>query len=143
MVLDVLALCRPFRTSASGPASEKLGENIPETALSLGAKIHSRKVETSRKSASESPALRPGLLLEIFRVEAVLIVHGPLFGIAQNIVGFLHLLESLFSRLVPGIDIGMIFSCHAPVRLFYLRLLGVSRNTQNSVIVFFFWHRIH
>src|SRR6202021_126696 len=39
----------------------------------------------------------------VFRIEAVLIVHLLLLRLAQNIVGFLHLLEAVLGRLVARI----------------------------------------
>src|SRR5262249_41249422 len=50
-------------------------------------------------------------------IEALLIVHLALFGFAQNIVGFLQLLEAILGRFVARIEIGVIFARKTPVRL--------------------------
>ena len=64
-------------------------------------KIHARWLTSARRRASgRNP---------IFRIEADLIVHLPLLGIAQNVVGFLHVLEAILGGLITRIQIRVIF----------------------------------
>ena len=46
----------------------------------------------------------------VVRIEAELVVHLTLLLVAENVVGLPDLLEALFSRLVAGVHVGMIFA---------------------------------
>jgi len=69
--------------------------------------------------------------------KAKLIVHLPLLGVGQYVVGFLHLLELFFRGFVAGVKVGMIFTREFPVGLpdFFLR--GLAGDAQQFVVVLF------
>src|SRR4029077_15651664 len=70
-------------------------------------------------------------------VEAKLIVHLPLFGVGENVVGFLNLLEFLFSGFIAGIQVRMIFAGKLSIGLANLFLSGLARHAQQFVIILF------
>ena len=71
----------------------------------------------------------------VLRIEADLIVHLPLLGIAQHVVRFLNVLETLLGRFVAGVQIGVIFTGEFPVRLADLLDGGVPRHAERFVVV--------
>ena len=77
-------------------------------------KIEAAEIHVRPGGASAPAAPAPETVV---RIEAYLIVHLALLGIAQDVVGFLHVLEALLGRLVARIQIGMIFARELPVRL--------------------------
>ena len=78
-------------------------------------------------SAAARRGRRPGEA--VLGVEAVLIVHLALLGIAQDVVGFLDVLESLLGGLIAGIQIRMIFARKLPVGLADVVRRGLPRVT--------------
>src|SRR5215469_14043751 len=84
-VLEVPCACAggAARRSGSGASREYVG------------KIEASEIHVGRARARSRHAT--------LRIEAHLIVHLLLLRIAQNVVGFLDLLESLLRRLIPGI----------------------------------------
>jgi hypothetical protein len=50
-------------------------------------------------------------------IKADLIVHLALFGIAQNVIRFLHVLEAVFGGLVAGVEVGVVLAREFPVGL--------------------------
>src|SRR5579871_3573076 len=103
--------------------AEKLGKDVAETggagfgsaatgaagaALRAGkviGKIEPPEVHSGTGApASTARSARAGKA--VFGVEAVLIVHLALFGIAQDVVGFLNVFEALFGGLSPGLRSG-------------------------------------
>src|SRR5207253_2864793 len=63
----------------------------------------------------------------VLRIEADLIVHLPLLWIAQHVVRFLNVLETLLGRFVARVQIGVIFTREFPVRLTDFLGRGVPR----------------
>src|SRR4030088_2107905 len=53
----------------------------------------------------------------VLRIEPELIVHLPFLGIIQDVIGFLYVLETILGRLIPRIQIRMIFTGKLPVCL--------------------------
>src|SRR5437588_4342112 len=92
------------------PAAEKLAEEIAEARTATRrarapAKIKSAKIKVdvllpAVTARSTGPARR-----KVVAVKAVLVVHLPLLGIGEDVVGFLHLLDFFFFRFVAGIHI--------------------------------------
>ena len=70
-------------------------------------------------------------------IEADLIVHRPLLRIAQNVIGFLHVLEAIFGGFVAGVEIGVIFAGELPVGFADLVLRGAAFDAEGFVIVVF------
>jgi hypothetical protein len=70
-----------------------------------------------------------------FSIVAVTVIDLSLVRITQNPVGFLNLLESLLSRLIPRIDIGMVFTRQPPIRLPDLGLGYVPVNIQQLIVI--------
>ena len=65
-------------------------------------------------------------------IEAELIVHLALLRVAQDVVGFLDLLEALLGGFVAGIQVGMILARQLAVRLADIVVLGIARDAQVS-----------
>src|SRR4029077_7829045 len=142
LVFEVAAafLLRLHHPAAVAP--EKLTEEIaeaPSARASLrraSAKIESSKIEI-HSGIGTGCAAGPRALLKIVAVKPVLVIHLPLLGVRQNIVGFLQLLELLFRGLIPWIQVRMILASElAKSRANFLRV-GLSRNSQQLVIVLF------
>ena len=62
----------------------------------------------------------------VFRIVADLIVHLLLLRIAQDVVGFLDLLETILGGFVAGIEIGMMLARKLTVRLADVVRSGVA-----------------
>ena len=77
----------------------------------------------------------PGIA--VLGIEAELIVHLALLGVAQNVVGFLDIFKALFRRFVARIQIGMILARQTPVRLADSSSEASARHSQRFVIVLF------
>src|SRR5207244_7387697 len=71
----------------------------------------------------------------IIRVEAYLVVHLPLLGIAQDVVSLLHILEALLGGFVAGVQIWMIFVREFPVSLADFLRVGFAGNAERLVIL--------
>ena len=112
-------------------AAEELAEDIAETAAAAGSfrlaprRSRARRLLLPQKLAEiESAEIRcragrlrrpAAIRRNVVRIEAVLIVDLALIVVAQDVVGFLNFLESVFCSLVPGIQIRMIFARKLPV----------------------------
>ena len=68
-------------------------------------------------------------------VKAELIVAFPLLRVAQNLVGFVQLLEAFFGALIIRVQIGVAFLGFFAIRRFDLRIRGVLGNAQNLIII--------
>jgi len=72
---------------------------------------------------------------------AELIVGRTLFGIGQNLVGFLDLFEFLLGVLgIILVPIRMVFHRHAPIAFLDLGFTGVSIDFQQFIKIFFCGH---
>src|SRR5688572_10454987 len=78
-------------------------------------------------------------VLSCFPVFAELIVRGPLFRILQDLVRFLHFLESRFGVFLLA-DIRVIFASQASVGALDIVLRCIAGDSENFVIVLEF-HR--
>ena len=67
----------------------------------------------------------------------MLIIDLALFGIAQDIVGFLNFLEAVFSSLVAWIQVRMVLAGQLPIGLADLVRLGIAGDTEELVIILF------
>src|SRR5260370_1957776 len=101
---------RRFHPGASASTAEKLAEEIAKARSAArraraAAKIKSPKIKVDAGlSVARARSSRPARW-KVVAVEAVLVVHLPLFGIGEDIVGFLQLLEFFFRGFVPWIHI--------------------------------------
>ena len=128
-------------------ASEELAENVPKASCACAAGVFSaallvhvfREIEATESHAGiRLPrSARRSAGRNMIRIEAVLIVHLALFGVAQDIVGFLDLLKTLLSRFVARIQIGMILARQLAIRLANFVFFGVPRHAKNFVIILF------
>ena len=94
------------------------------------AEIH---VRAGGPAGTRPPGRRAGKA--VLGIEAVLVVHLALLRVAQDVVGFLDVLEALLGGLVPGVQVGMILARELPVGLADLVRGGLARNAQRFVIV--------
>src|SRR5260221_4762920 len=131
-VLEVRAALRRGRFFRLRAPAEKLREQVakstarvrtgraagargPRPALRLSKIVGEVK---TRKAHTGSFVRRAGVGGETaVGIEALLIVHLAFLGLAQNVVGFLQLLEAILGRLVARIEIRVIFARKTPVRL--------------------------
>src|ERR1035438_3845674 len=117
---------------------EELREDIAEAA-GIGApaareligkiesvEIHSRvRIGRARRGPGESA----------LGIETVLVVHLALLGVAENVVGFLHFLETIFGGLVPRIQIRVVFARQFAIGFADVIRRGFARYAQRFVIV--------
>src|SRR5579862_7578771 len=68
-------------------------------------------------------------------IEAVLVVHLPLLGVAQNVVGFLDVLEAVLGRFVAGVEIRVMLARQFPVGFANFIHRSTTRHSQGLVVV--------
>src|SRR4029077_15869705 len=100
-------------------AAEKLAEQITEVSPAAGAtrpaaKIESAKIKVDVGIPAFGPCPAGSAWRKVVAVEAILVVHLPLFRIGENVVRFLKLLELFFRGFVAGIQVGMVFPGELP-----------------------------
>jgi len=83
--------------------------------------------------ASEGIALE---LLALLPVRSELVIELPFLGVLQDFIGFVDFLEFLLSRLVAGIEVGMVFSGKLLVGPGYGRVIRATLNAKQFVIIF-------
>src|ERR1019366_7547651 len=104
---------------------------------------HFGKVEAAEIHVGMAPAgaastrARARAGKSVLGIEADLIVHLAFFGLAQDVVGFLHILEAVFSGLVSRGEIGRILAGELPVGFADVLYRGTSRDAQRLVIIVF------
>jgi hypothetical protein len=121
-------------------AAEKLAEKVAEAApgerspfrFSLASTTFAveeiRKIKAA-ESHSGARLIPSGARATPIGIKSDLVVHLPLFRIAENIVGLLDGLEALLGSLIARIQVGMVFAREPPVGLTDIVLPGVSANT--------------
>ena len=67
---------------------------------------------------------------------AELVVLGPLLRVAEDRVGLLDLLEPGLGRLVPGIEVGMVFAGQLPVGLLDVGQGRSPGDAQDLIVIF-------
>ncbi len=136
----------------STAATEKLAEDIAKATASGAAsrfaaamlllliekfgKIEAAEIHSGGLRAILTASARTSRR-NVVGIEAVLIVNLPLLGVAQDIVGFLDLLELLLGGFVAGIQIRVILSGQFAVSLSDLIVLGSLGDAQKLVIILF------
>jgi len=144
-ILEIAAFFRLGLIGALTPA-EELGKDIAKATAGFGAPSAGaasgrvRKIEAAEIHSGVGAlgaATRRGRGRAVFGIEAVLIVHLALFGIAQDVVRFLHVLEAIFGGFIPGVEIGMVFAGEFPVRLAHFVFGRFARDPQGLVIFVF------
>ena len=142
-VFQVRAFFRAAARLLAARVAEELAEDVAEAsrAAAAGAAPHRRrlipvtifrKIEAAeahaRLTGARSGSAARTARRNVVRVETVLIVDLALLGIAQDVIGFLNLLEALLGGLVAGVQIRMILARQLAVRLADLVLFG-ARDT--------------
>src|SRR5947208_14187006 len=99
--------------SASAPAAEKLAEEIAEARpaprrAGAAAKIKSAKIEVDVLLLAVSARSTRPARWKVVAVESVLVVHLPLLGIGEDIVGLLQLLKFFFRGFIARVQIRVI-----------------------------------
>src|SRR5262249_39730369 len=99
-------------------AAEELREDVAETAAGLVfgpatallteefGEVEAAEVHIGFRTGTAGTGAGTRARITVRRVESELIVHLPLLGVAQNVVGFLYLAETFFSRFVARVQIG-------------------------------------
>ena len=109
----------------------------PKKFLEIGVvKVAAAKVRP--RAASEIDATRPACVARrnFVVIVAPLVVERTLFGVAENLIGFVDFLEFRLSRRVIRVNIGVILARELAVSLLDVLLVGFAVNTQNFVEVF-------
>src|SRR5438067_2461104 len=71
----------------------------------------------------------------VIRIEAILVVHLALLGVAEDVISLLDLFELLFGRFVAGIQVGVILSSQLAIGLADLVVFGSFGYTQKLVVI--------
>src|SRR5579863_3627633 len=114
LILEVAAGFLLWLFAAASPASEKLAKEIAEAASAAlcsgaAAKVKASEIEINAFAIGFVSAAGTARR-NVVAVKAVLVVHLAFFGVGEDVVGFLQLLEFFFGGFVAGIQVGMIFA---------------------------------
>src|SRR5580704_16855425 len=128
-------MCRRFdRPSA---ATKELAKQIPE-ARSRSARARSAaEIKSSKIEMNVAGTRRAWHSARARSFKSELIVHLPLLGVRQHVIGFLHLLEFFFRRFVARVQVRMIFAREFPVCLPDFLLRGLAGDAEKFVVVLF------
>src|ERR1035437_3789014 len=119
---------RPFRTAPAGRCPARSGRHIGE--------VEAAEIEVGTALPTTSRGSRsPGAGKTVFGVEPELVVHGTLLGVAQYVVGFLHVLEALLGGLVTRVEVGVVFAGELAIGLADFLRIGFAGYTQRFVVV--------
>jgi len=134
--------------SASASTAKKLAEEIAEARSAARraratAKIKSAKIKVDVLLLTVGVCSTGPARWKVVTVEPVLVVHLPLLGIGENIVGFLQLLEFFFRGFVARIQVRVVFPCQFAKRRTDILGARFARHSQQFVIILFRcrWHR--
>src|SRR5580658_1898638 len=115
-------LARMAATALARPAhSEHLAEQVAKDV----ADVYAARKRACAKSASAQPRV------------PVPIVGRALFGIAQHLVGFAHLLEFFFGRVIAWIPVRVMLERLLAIGTLQLLIARVARDTQDLVKIRF------
>src|ERR1700732_676380 len=114
-------------------AAEELAEQIAEA----GSGAPSPEIESAEIEMHVAGVRSLGHSASTWRFKAELIVHLAFFGVGEDVVSFLHLLELFFRGFIAGIQVGMIFSRELPVSLTDFLLGRLARDAEQIVVVLF------
>ena len=132
-VLEVLAALGTagggFGAADPAAPAEEILEEIPEGRRAVVRKIEAFEPRPPRPSARARARRDPPELAE-------LVVLGPLFRVAQDRVGLLDLLEPGLGRLVPGVEVGMVFPGQLAVGLLDVGQGRSPGDPQDLIIIF-------
>jgi hypothetical protein len=137
--LDLAAeiLAGPGAGGRAASASEEVSEEVAEVAGLEGVALerHPRATEAEPRP----PGTRRGARVETRGRAGVAepVIGAPLFGVAEDLVGLLDLLETPLGGLIPRIHIGMELSGQAAIGLLDVGLRGPPGDPENLVIVAF------
>ena len=90
-------------------------------------------IENAAKAAEIKPACSAAAHLRA--VEAELVVAFALFGVAEDLIGLVELLEALLGVFVVGVQVGMAFLGFFAVRAFDFSLGGILAYAQHLIII--------
>ena len=143
-VLEVRARLRLRRRPRLRSPSEHLAEHVAKAApgtacagasTSRGLRENVRKIESAEAHLGTLPRAFASRSGGVRGIEAVLVVHLLLLGVAQNVVGFLDLLEAILGGFFAGIQVGMVLASQTPVRFSDFLRFRVAGYPEGSVIV--------
>ena len=98
-------------------------------------KIESAEIHVRTALSARLHRPRPAGRHAVFRIEAVLIVHLLLLRIAQNIVGFLNLLEAILGRFIARIQIRMMFAREFAVGFADVVFAGAALDAEGLIVI--------
>ena len=75
-------------------------------------------------------------LLALLPVRSELVIELPFLGVLQDFIGFVDFLEFFLSRLVAGIEVGMVFSGKLLVGFGYGCVIRATVNAKQFVLIF-------
>ena len=138
--LNIMALARCIGVGA-GRAAEaaKPAETAAEDIAKDIAQVHTAGAEATETGA----AALAGPIVGVDPGKAELIIALAFFRVRKDIVGLVDLLELFLSRLVAGVQVGVVLFGQLAVGAFDLGIGGVFADPQHLVIISFFCHRIY
>ena len=131
--MQILALARligsALTAEAARAAAERAAEHI-ENVL--------KAAEAATEAAEAARAAAHAVRIYARMTESVILT---LFvGVRQNAVGFVDFFEFLFSFLVSGILVGVVFHSHLTKSLFNFLLTGALLQAKHFIVIAFFCH---
>src|ERR1035441_729856 len=150
-VHDVLEVAALFGFGVGGLAAsakelrkdvaEAAGAGVGRSGTMAGAagragigEIETAKIEMRAVRLASRTAL-PGGGSTVFGVEAELVVHGTLLGVAEYVVGFLDVLEAVLGGLVTGVEVRVVLTSQLAIGLADLLRVGFARYAEGFVVV--------
>src|ERR1035438_2755244 len=97
--------------------------------------IETAEIEMRAARLAASRRSLPGGGSAVFGVEAELVVHGTLLGVAEHVVGFLDVLEAVLGGLVTGVEVRVVFASELAIGLADLLRVGFARYAEGFVVI--------
>src|SRR5258707_14154250 len=129
-----------FRGAATMEESAEQSAKARTTGACSGSGLASAKIESPKIEIDVCAAVIPARRgtrsrLKILAIKSVLVIHLSFFRIRQHVVCFLHLLEFLFRRFVPGIQVRVILPRQLAEGRANILRARLARDSQQFVIV--------
>ena len=123
-------------SAGAAPPAEVLAEKIAKAGAAPPPPAAQNQIRRNRNSRCRRPPdLRSACSSRRFKTE--LVIHLPLFGVGEDVVRFLDLLEFFLRRFVARIKVRMIFPGKLPVGLADFLLRRLAGDSEQFVIILF------
>ena len=128
--MQILALARLIGSALAAEAARAAAERAAE---------HIENVLKAATEAAEA-ARAAAHAVRIYARMTESVILTLFVGVRQNAVGFVDFFEFLFSFLVSGILIGVVFHSHLTKSLFNFLLTGALLQAKHFIVIAFFCH---